>query len=110
MTKPGNQPSAATRRTGGGQPPPGEHNPHDEQPRHHDRAEQGEQWRHGECGEQALISKASRQPGGVQRSTLIEPGDDPSGQPTERAEPAGSATTDSVAPAPRAAKTTRMHR
>jgi hypothetical protein len=72
MTKSSNQPSAATRRNGGGQPPPGEHNPY-EQPRHPDRAEQGEQWQHGEPGEQALISKASRQPGGVQRSTLTDP-------------------------------------
>jgi hypothetical protein len=92
MTKPGNQPSSATRRTGGGRPPPGEHNPHDEQPRHHDPAEQGEQWQHSEHGEQALISKASRQPGGVQRSTLTEPGDDQSEQPADRAEPAVSAT------------------
>jgi hypothetical protein len=91
MTTTGHQPSAATRRTGGGQPPPGEHDPY-EHPRHHDRAEQGEQWQHGERGEQALISKASRQPGGVQRSTLTEPGDDPE-QPTDRAEPAASATT-----------------
>ena len=36
-----------------------------------------------EHGEQALISKASRQPGGVQRSTLTEPGDDQSEQPTD---------------------------
>jgi hypothetical protein len=95
MTKPSNQPSAATRRTGGGQPPPGEHDPYDEHPRHRDRAEQGEQWQHGE---QALISKAGRQPGGVQRSILTEPGDDPSEQPTDRAEPTAPATTDSVAP------------
>jgi len=38
--------------------------------------EQGEQWQHGEHRDQALISKASRQPGGVQRSTLPDPGDD----------------------------------
>jgi hypothetical protein len=102
MTKPGNQPSSATRRTGGGRPPPGEHNPHDEQPRHHDPAEQGEQWQHSEHGEQALISKASRQPGGVQRSTLTEPGDDQSEQPADRAEPAVSATAGYIAPTPRA--------
>jgi hypothetical protein len=78
MTPTSNQPSVATRQNGGGQPPPGEHNPYDEHPRHHDRAEQGEQWQHDERGEQALISTASRQPGGVQRSTLIEPDDDQS--------------------------------
>jgi hypothetical protein len=98
MTKPSNQPSAATRRTGGGQPPPGEHDPYDEHPRHRDRAEQGEQWQHGEHGEQALISKAGRQPGGVQRSILTEPGDDPSEQPTDRAEPTESATADTATP------------
>ena len=34
----------------------------------------GEQWSHDERGEQAVISAASRQPGGVQRSTTTEPG------------------------------------
>ncbi len=107
MTTTSNQPSAATRQNGGGQPPPGEHDPY-EHPRHQHRDEQGEQWQHGESGDQALISKASRQPGAVQRSTLTEPGDDPSKQPTEQAEPAVSATT--ATPTPRAAKTTRIHR
>ena len=109
MTTTSNQPSVATRQTGGGQPPPGEHDPY-EHPRHQDRDEQGEQWQHGERGAQALISKASRQPGGVQRSTLTEPGDHPWEQPTDRAEPAAPATTDTATPAPRAAKTTRIHR
>jgi hypothetical protein len=72
MTKAINQPSSATRRTGGGQPIPHGHAPCDEQPRNHDRAEQGEQWRHGEPREQALVNEASRQPGGVQRSTLTD--------------------------------------
>jgi hypothetical protein len=102
MTTTGRQPSAATRRTGGGQPPPGEHDPY-EHLRYHDRDEQGEQWQHGERGEQALISKASRQPGGVQRSTLTEPGDDQSEQPTDRAEPAVS-TTATPTPTPTPAK------
>ena len=70
MTKAINQPSSATRRTGGGQPIPHGHAPGDEQPQNHDRAEQGEQWRHGEPREQALVN--SRQPGGVQRSTLTD--------------------------------------
>jgi hypothetical protein len=48
ITNPSNQPSAATRRKGGGQPTPHEHDRRDEQPRHHDHAEQGEQWQHGE--------------------------------------------------------------
>ena len=59
MTTASNQPSAATRQTGGGQPPPGEHDPYDEHPRHQNRDEQGEQWQHGERDEQALISKAT---------------------------------------------------
>jgi hypothetical protein len=76
MTKAINQPSSATRQNGGGQPAPHAYDPRDEQPRHHDRAEQGEQWQHSEPREQALVSEASRQPGGVQRSTLTEPDDD----------------------------------
>jgi hypothetical protein len=69
-----NQPtSSATRQNGGGQPTPHGHAQRDEQPRTHDRAEEGEQWQHGEPREQALVSEASRQPGGVQRSTLTEP-------------------------------------
>ena len=84
MTKAINEPSTATRQTGGGQPIPHDHAPGDEQPRHHDRAEQGEQWRHGEPREQALVNEASRQPGGVQRSTLTEPDDSPSIRGTHR--------------------------
>jgi len=76
MTKAIDPPSSATRQNGGGQPTSHEHDPRDEQPRHQGRAEQGEQWQHGEPREQALVSQASRQPGGVQRSTLTEPGDD----------------------------------
>ena len=76
MTTPRNPPSSATRQSGGGQPTPPEHDPRDEQqPRHHDRDEQGEQWQHDERREQALISKASHQPGGVQRSTELHPDD-----------------------------------
>jgi len=74
MTKPNEPPSSATRRNGGGQPSPTEHDPQDEQPpRDNNRDEQGEQWQHGERREQALISKASRQSGGVQRSTVPDP-------------------------------------
>jgi hypothetical protein len=72
MTKATDQPSSATRQDGGGQPTLHAHDPREEQPRHHDRAEQGEQWRHGEPREQALVNEASRQPGGVQRSTLTD--------------------------------------
>jgi len=76
MTTPSNPPSSATRQSVGGQPTPPEHDPRDEQPpRHDDRDEQGEQWQHDERREQALISKASRQPGGVQRSTMLDPDD-----------------------------------
>ena len=75
MTKANNPPSSATRQDGG-QPTPHGHDPRDEQPRHHDRAEQGEQWQHGEPREQALVNEASRQPGGVQRSTVTDPVDD----------------------------------
>jgi len=72
-----NQPaSSATRQNGDGQPTPHGHAARDERPRNHGRAEEGEQWQHGEPREQALVSEASRQPGGVQRSTLTEPGDD----------------------------------
>jgi hypothetical protein len=76
MTKAGTPLSSATRRNGGGQPTPHGHDPRDEQPRHHDRAEQGEQWQHGEPREQALVNEASRQPGGVQRSIVTDPVDD----------------------------------
>ena len=76
MTTPSNQPSSATRQSGGGQPTPRGHDPQDEQqPRYRDRDEQCEQWQHGERREQALISEASRQPGGVQRSTRLDPDD-----------------------------------
>lgn len=71
-------PSPATRHDCADQPAPRERDPRDEQPRHHDHAEQGgqgEQWQHDESREQAVVSKASRQPGGVQRSTLTESGD-----------------------------------
>lgn len=67
--------SSATRQNGGGRPTPHAPDPRDEQPRNHDHAEEGEQWEHGEPREQALVSEASRKPGGVQRSTLSEPGD-----------------------------------
>ena len=61
MTTPSNQPSSATRQSGGGQPTPRGHDPQDEQqPRYRDRDEQGEQWQHGERREQALISEATR--------------------------------------------------
>jgi hypothetical protein len=76
MTKADNPPSSTTREDGGGQLTPHGHAPRDEQPRHRDRAEQGEQWQHGEPPEQALVNEASRRPGGVQRSTLTEPNDD----------------------------------
>ena len=76
MTKASTPPSSATRREGAGQPAPGGQDPRDEQPHHHDRAEQGEQWQHDESRKQALVSEASRQPGGVQRSTLTESGED----------------------------------
>ena len=76
MTKASNEPSTATRQNGGGQPTPHAHDPRDEQPRNHDRAEHGQQWPPSEPGERALINEASRQPGGVQRSTLTEPDDD----------------------------------
>jgi hypothetical protein len=76
MTKANNPPSSATRQNGGGQPTPHAHAPRDEQPRHPDRAEQGEQWQHGEPPEQALVNEASRRPGGVQRSTVTDPVDD----------------------------------
>ena len=74
MTTPSNPPSSATRQSGGGQPTAHEHNSRDEQqPPHQDRDEQGEQWPHDERREQALITKASHQPGGVQRSTELHP-------------------------------------
>lgn len=76
MTKASTPPSPATQDDGACQPAPGAHDPRDEQPLHQDRAEQGEQWQHAEPREQALVSEASRQPGGVQRSTLTESGDD----------------------------------
>jgi hypothetical protein len=76
MTTPSNPPSSATRQSGGGQPTPRGHDPQDEQqPRHQDGVEQGEQWQHDESREQALITKASHQPGGVQRSTELHPDD-----------------------------------
>ncbi len=76
MTKANNPPSSATRQNDGGQPTPHGHAPGDERPRNHDRAEQGEQWQHGEPPEQALVNEASRRPGGVQRSTVTDPVDD----------------------------------
>ena len=76
MTKAINEPSSATRQTGGGQPTPHGHDPRDEPPRNRDRIEHGQQWPPSEPGERALINEASRQPGGVQRSTLTEPDDD----------------------------------
>jgi hypothetical protein len=69
MTKASTPPSSATRHDCAGQPASRKHDPRAEQPRHHDHAEQGEQWQHDESREQALVSEASRQPGGVQRST-----------------------------------------
>ena len=76
MTTPSNTPFSATRQSGGGQPTPRGHDPRDEQqPGHRDRDEQGEQWPHDEHREQALITKASHQPGGVQRSTELHPDD-----------------------------------
>jgi hypothetical protein len=76
MTKAINEPSSASRQNGGGQPAPPAHDPRDEQPRNHDRAEQGQQSSHSKPSERALVNEASRQPGGVQRSTLTEPDDD----------------------------------
>ena len=73
MTKATNEPSPATRQTGGGQP--ASYNPQDE--RNHDRIEHGQQWPPSEPRERALVNEASRQPGGVQRSTLTEPDDSP---------------------------------
>ena len=84
MTKAINEPSTATRQTGGGQPIPHAHDPHDEQPRNHDRTEHGQQWPPSEPRERALVNEASRQPGGVQRSTLTEPDDSPSIRGTHR--------------------------
>ena len=84
MTKAINEPSSATRQTGGGQPIPHAHDPHDEQPRNHDRIEHGQQWPPSEPRERALVNEASRQPGGVQRSTLTEPDDSPSIRGTHR--------------------------
>jgi hypothetical protein len=84
MTKAINEPSTATRQTGGGQPIPHAHDPHDEQPRNHDRIEHGQQWPPSEPRERALVNEASRQPGGVQRSTLTEPDDSPSIRGTHR--------------------------
>jgi hypothetical protein len=76
MTTPSNPPSSATRQSGGGQPTPRGHDPRvEQQPRHRNRDEQGEQWQHDERREQALITKASHQPGGVQRSTELHPDD-----------------------------------
>jgi hypothetical protein len=62
MTKASQPPSSATGQNGGGQPTPHGHDPRDEQPRHHDRAEQGEQWQHGEPREQALITTPDGNP------------------------------------------------
>ena len=62
MTKAIHPPSSATRQDGGGQPTPHGHAPRDEQPRNHDRAEQGEQWLHGEPRERALVNEASANP------------------------------------------------
>lgn len=76
MTKANEPAFSATRQDDGVQPAPHGHAQRDEQPRTHDRAEEGEQWQHDEPREQSLVSEASRQPGGVQRSTLTEPGDD----------------------------------
>ena len=84
MTKAINEPSSATRQDGGGQPIPHAHDPHDEQPRNHDRIEHGQQWPPSEPRERALVNEASRQPGGVQRSTLTEPDDSPSIRGTHR--------------------------
>ena len=75
MTKAINQPSSATRQNGGGKPTPHTH-PRDEQPRNHDRIDYGQQWPPSEPRQRALVNEASRQPGGVQRSTLTEPDDD----------------------------------
>ena len=80
MTKATNEPSSATRQNGGGQPTPHAYDPHDEQPRNHDP-----QWPPSEPRQRALVNEASRQPGGVQRSTLTEPDDDsPLGRGTHR--------------------------
>jgi hypothetical protein len=75
MTKAINKPSSATRQNGGGQPTPHAHDPCNK-PRNHDRAEQVQQWPPSEPRQRALVNEASRQPGGVQRSTLTEPDDD----------------------------------
>jgi hypothetical protein len=69
-------------RDSGDQRTPTEHDPPDEQPRPGHGAEQGKQWPHREPAEQALINEASRQPGGVQRSTMTEPDNHRSENPT----------------------------
>ena len=84
MTKASHEPSSATRQNGGGQPTPHGHDPRDEQPRNHDRTEHGQQWPPSEPRERALVNEASRQPGGVQRSTLTEPDDSPKIRGTHR--------------------------